>query len=112
MIKITKKGSFEVDIRVGEVKRVEEFPEARKPMYKMWIDFGDEIGVKRSAGQLKPNYSKEELRNRQVLCAINLGTVNIAGFVSEVLTLGVPGENGQPILVVPEQQVPKGGCLY
>lgn len=109
---ITKDAPFEVDIRVGKVERVEEFPEAHKPVYKMWIDLGEEIGIKQSAGQLKPNYTKEELKNRQVLCAINLGTVNIAGFKSEVLTLGVPGNNGDPILVEPERRVQLGGRLY
>ena len=98
-------------IRVGEVIEAEEFEEARKPeLCKLWIDLGDE--EVRSAAQLLYHHEVEELPGRQVLCATGLGTVNIAGFESEVLTVGVPGEDGSPVLVTPEEDVPLGGVLY
>lgn len=102
---------FDATIQVGEIQRAEPFPEARKPeLYKLWIDLGDrEV---RSAAQLGFHHDVEELPGRQVLCVTDLGTVNIAGFESEVLTVGVPGEDGNPVLVVPEKDVPVGGVLY
>lgn len=98
-------------IEVGEVLRAEPFPEARKPeLYKLWIDLGDrEV---RSAAQLGYHHDVGDLRGRQVLCATDLGTVNIAGFESEALTVGVPGDDGRPVLVTPEEEVPLGGVLY
>lgn len=77
-----------VDIRVGRVVKVEDFPEARKPAYKLWIDFGDEIGVKTSSAQLVKNQTKEELLNKQVACVVNFAPRQIGPFTSEVLTLG------------------------
>lgn len=98
-------------VRVGQVLRAEPFPEARKPeLYKLWIDLGDE--EVRSAAQLGYHHDVEELPGRQVLCVTDLGTVNIAGFVSEVLTVGVPGDDGNPVLVEPAEDVPVGGKLY
>lgn len=98
-------------IRVGEVLRAEPFPEARKPeLYKLWIDLGEK--EVRSAAQLGYHHEVEALAGRQVLCVTDLGTVNIAGFVSEVLTVGVPGEDGNPVLVEPAEAVPVGGQLY
>ncbi len=100
-----------VDVRVGEVVRAEPFPEARKPaLAKLWIDIGDrEV---RSAAQLLHRHDVEDLPGRQVCCAVDLGTVTIAGFESEALTVGVPGEEGHPVLVVPDEDVPLGGRLY
>lgn len=98
-------------VRVGKVKRAEAFPEANKPkLCKLWIDLGErEV---QSAAQLLYHHDVDEVWGRQVLCATGLGTVNIAGFESEVLTLGVPGDDGNPVLVVPDREVPLGGVLY
>jgi tRNA-binding protein len=102
---------FDVTIRVGEVLTAEPFPEARKlELVKLEVDLGDERV--RSAAQLGYHYTVEDLVGRQVLCAVNLGTVTIAGFESEALTVGVPGDDGTPVLVVPDEDVPLGGDLY
>lgn len=98
-------------IRVGRILEVEDFEEARTPgMVKLAIDLGDE--EVRSAAQLGHNYEAGELVGRQVLCVTDLGTVNIAGFESQVLTVGVPGPDGDPVLVTPDREVPLGGTLY
>ena len=101
-----------VDIRVGRIVEVEDFPEARKPAYKLLIDFGPEIGAKKSSAQLTKLYSKEELRGRLVMAVVNFPPKQIGRFLSEVLTLGVPDENGSVVLVSPTQEVPLGGKLY
>lgn len=101
-----------VEVRVGTVQEVRDFPEARKPLYRLSIDFGPEIGTLRSAAGLPPRYSASDLEGRQVLAAVNLPPLEIAGFVSECLTLGVPDEEGEPILVGPDRPVPDGGRLY
>jgi len=102
---------FDVEIEVGEVVAAESFPEAEKPkMTKLWIDLGDrEI---QSAGQYDHHYEPGDLEGRQVLCATNLGSVRIAGFKSEALTVGVPDEEGYPVLVEPDKSVPLGGVLF
>ncbi|GAB3676094.1 tRNA-binding protein [Halopiger thermotolerans] len=103
---------FDVEIRVGEVLEAESFEEANKPkMTKLRIDLG-EHGEVQSAAQLDHHYDPEELEGRQVLCATNLGSVRIAGFKSEALTVGVPDEDEFPVLVEPEQDVPLGGVLF
>lgn len=101
-----------LDIRVGTVREVRGFPEARKELYRLTIDFGPEIGTMRSAAGLPDRYRPAELEGRQVLAVVNLPPRPIAGFVSECLTLGVPDQHGEPILVVPERPVPDGGRLY
>ncbi|RQG96571.1 tRNA-binding protein [Natrarchaeobius chitinivorans] len=104
---------FDAEIRVGEVLEAEAFPEANKPkMTKLWIDLGEEGGEIQSAGQLDHHYDPEELEGRQVLCATTLGSVRIAGFESEALTVGVPDEDGYPVLVEPKSDVPLGGLLF
>ena len=104
---------FDVEIRVGEVLEAEAFPETNKPkMTKLWIDLGDEHGEVQSAAQLDHHYDPEELEGRQVLCATNLGSVRIAGFESEALTVGVPDEAEYPVLVEPDEEVPLGGLLF
>lgn len=108
---ITFQDFEKVDIRVGKIIEVRDFPEAKKPAYQLRIDFGPEIGIKNSSAQIT-HYSKEELLNRLVLCVVNFGPRKIGPFLSEVLTLAVPNENNQAILVIPEQQVPTGGKLY
>ena len=102
---------FDTEFNIGTVERAEDFSEAEKPeMAKLWIDLGDK--KVQSAAQTGYNYEPEELEGRQVLCATDLGNVRIAGFKSEVLTLGVPDEDGNPVLLGPDSQVPEGGEMY
>lgn len=101
-----------VDIRVGRIVRAETFPEARKPAYKLQIDFGPEIGLKKSSAQLPAHYRPDELAGRLVLAVVNFPPRQIGPFMSEVLTLGVPDENGAVVLVVPDTDVPLGGKLF
>jgi tRNA-binding protein len=101
-----------VDIRVGRIVRAERFPEARKPAYKLEIDFGPEIGTRKSSAQLTARYRLEELEGRLVLAVVNFPPRQIGPFMSEVLTLGVPDADGHVVLVVPEQGVPIGGRLF
>jgi tRNA-binding protein len=106
-------GDFErVDIRVGRIIAADGFPEARKPAYKLQIDFGPDIGVKRSSAQLTARYRREELVGRLVLAVVNFPPRQIGPFMSEVLTLGVPDESGAVVLVTPERDVPVGGKLF
>ena len=101
-----------LDIRVGKIVEIENFPEARNPSYKLKIDFGDDMGVKKSCAQLPQNYSIDDLMGKQVLCVVNFSPKQIGPAISEVLTLGVPdGKNGC-ILITPDAVVPLGGRLY
>ncbi len=101
-----------IDIRVGVIVNVLDFPEARKPAYKLTIDFGDEIGEKKSSVQIIDHYTKEELVGRQVVGVVNLPTRQIGPFLSEVLTLGLPDGDGGVVLLVPTQEVPIGGKMF
>jgi len=101
-----------LDMRVGEIIGVEDFPEARKPSYKITVDFGKEIGTKKSSAQIVANYTKEDLKNKKVLAVVNFPSRQIGPFISEVLILGVPDENGEVVLIQPEKDVPVGGRLY
>ena len=101
-----------VDIRVGRIVEAEVFPEARKPAYKLRIDFGGEIGVKKSSAQLTSHYQATDLIGRLVLAVVNFPPRQIGPFMSEVLTLGVPDPSGAVVLVVPERDVPLGGKLF
>ncbi len=102
---------FDVTIQVAEVVDSEPFPETNKPeMIKLWLDLGEK--TLRSAAQLGYNHDAEELVGMRVLCATDLGSVRIAGFKSEALTVGVPGDDGNPVLVTPEKPVPLGGMLH
>jgi tRNA-binding protein len=101
-----------LDIRVGKIIEVNDFPEARKPAYKLTIDFGPTIGIKKSSVQITENYTKEELINTLVISIINFPPRQIGPFISEVLTLGVPTEENTAILVRPDWNVPLGGKLY
>lgn len=100
-----------LDLRVGRIVRAEPNEKARKPSYRMWIDFGP-LGEKRSNAQLVDLYTPEELVGRLVIAAVNLGTRNIAGFESEVLTLGLPDQQGRVVLLAVEREVPLGGRVY
>lgn len=102
----------ELDIRVGKIIGIEDFPEAKKPAFKLKIDFGPEIGIKKSCAQLPQNYTKDELKDKLILGIVNFPPRQIGPAVSEVLTLGVPDENGNCILIVPNKDVPIGGKLY
>lgn len=101
-----------VDIRVGKIIEVLDFPQARKPAYKLTIDFGPEIGLKKSSAQIVDNYSKADLIGKLVLGVVNFAPRQIGPFISEVLTLGVPGQNGTVVLVQPEQTVELGSRLF
>ena len=103
---------LKVDIRVGRVVDAQPYPEARKPALKLWIDFGPEIGVKKSSAQITERYAPETLIGRQVLAVINFPPRQIGKFVSEVLTLGVTGAEGAVVLVAPDGEVTVGGRMH
>ena len=101
-----------VDIRLGTITDAQPFPEARKPALKLTIDFGPEIGVKRSSAQLTVHYRPDQLIGRQVCAVVNFAPRQIGPFVSEVLTLGMPDEDGSVVLIRPDFKVPNGGKLF
>jgi tRNA-binding protein len=101
-----------VDIRVGRITRAEPFPEARKPAIKLWVDFGGEIGEKRSSAQLTRHYSPQTLIGRQVMAVVNFPPRQIGKVMSEVLVLGVPDGDGEVVLLAPDQAVPDGGRMF
>lgn len=101
-----------VDIRTGTITRAEPFPEARKPAIKLWVDFGGEIGEKRSSAQLTRHYTPETLLGRQIVAVVNFPPRQIGRVMSEVLVLGVPDADGEVVLLAPDQPVPKGGRMF
>jgi tRNA-binding protein len=101
-----------IDIRVGTITDAKPFPEARKPALKLWIDFGGALGIKCSSAQITVHYKADQLIGRQVCAVVNLPPRQIGPFTSEVLTLGLPDENGEVILIRPDFMVPDGGRLY
>jgi len=103
---------LKVDVRVGTVLRAEPYPEARKPAIKLWIDFGDEIGEKKTSAQITAHYQPETLVGKQVLAVVNFPPRQIGKFMSEVLVLGMPDSAGEVVLVGPDQPVPTGGRLH
>ncbi|GAN60395.1 tRNA-binding protein [Acetobacter cibinongensis] len=112
MTQITFDDFLKTDIRVGSIVDVQPFPEARKPAWKLTIDLGPEIGLKRSSAQITTLYTQGDLLGRQVACVVNLGPRQIGPFISEVLTLGFPDAQGNVVLVMPERPVPNGGRLF
>lgn len=103
----------QIDIRVGKIIQIDDFPEARKPSYKLTIDFGSEIGIKHSSAQLPKHYKKDELLGKMVLGVVNFPSRQIGPFISESLTLGVPDENHDCILITPDKKdAIVGGKLY
>ena len=101
-----------VEIRVGTIVEVREFPEARRPAFKLWVDFGQEFGVRKTSAQITKNYEKRNLVGRQVAAVMNFPSKQIGNFMSEVLVLGFPDDAGQVVLVSVDKPVPNGGKLY
>ncbi|MEL6640146.1 MAG: tRNA-binding protein [Pseudomonadota bacterium] len=112
MAEISFDDFLKVDVRVGTVLRAEPYPEARKPAIKLWIDFGEEVGEKKTSAQITAHYTPETLVGRQVLAVVNFPPRQIGKFMSEVLVLGMPDKNGEVILVGPDQEAPLGGRLH
>ena len=101
-----------VDVRVGRVVEAEPFPEARTPSIKLVVDFGAEVGEKRTSAQITEHYTPESLIGRQVVAVVNFPPKRVAGFKSEVLVLGVPDEAGEVVLLSPDLEVPPGGRMF
>ena len=103
---------LKVDIRTGLIVSVDDFPEARKPAWKLTIDFGGEIGIKKSSAQITDHYGKEDLIGRQIMAVVNFPPRQIGPFMSEVLTLGVSDEEGKVVLLAPDHDVPLGSRMH
>jgi len=103
---------LKVDIRVGTIVDVQAFPEARQPALKLWVDFGQDIGVKKTSAQITERYDQAELVGRQVAAVVNFPAKQIGKFMSEILVLGFPDGEGQVIMIAPDRQVPNGGRLF
>lgn len=112
MAEITFDEFLKVDIRVGTVIRAEPFPEARKPAIKLWVDFGPEIGERKTSAQITAHYEPDALVGRQVMAVVNFPPRQIGPFMSEVLVLGLPDEEGAIVLLSPDQKVPDGGRMH
>ena len=112
MDEITFNDFLKVDIRVGSILKAETFPEARKPAYKLWIDFGPSIGTKKTSAQITDNYTLKELIGRQVLAVVNFQPRQIGPFMSEVLTLGVSDNKGAVTLLGPDKEIPNGERMH
>ncbi|MBC7155130.1 MAG: tRNA-binding protein [Rhodobacteraceae bacterium] len=103
---------LKVDIRVGRITRAEPFPQARKPAIRLWVDFGDDLGERKSSARITAHYRPDDLIGRQVLAVVNFPPRQIGPMLSEVLVLGVPDAAGEVVLIAPDQDVPPGGRLF
>ena len=103
---------LKVDIRVGTILRAEPYPEARGPAIKLWVDFGDEIGERKTSAQITRHYDVDTLPGRQVMAVVNFPPKQIGKFMSECLVLGAPDENGDVVMLKPDKTVPNGGRMY
>ncbi len=112
MAEISFDDFLKVDIRVGTVTRAEPYPEARKPAIKLWVDFGDEIGERKSSAQITKHYDPETLIGKQVMAVVNFPPRQIGKFMSEILVLGLPDADGEIVLIGPDQPVPSGGRMH
>tara|TARA_A100001037_G_scaffold306655_1_gene353707 strand:- start:5403 stop:5741 length:339 start_codon:yes stop_codon:yes gene_type:complete len=112
MSEITFEDFQKVDVRVGTVTDAQPFPEARRPAIKLWVDFGEEIGVRKTSAQLTVHYTPEQLVGRQVAAVLNFPPKQIGKFMSEILVLGFPDADGAVVLLNIDQEVPNGGCLF
>jgi tRNA-binding protein len=112
MAEITFDDFLKVDIRVGRITRAEPYPEARKPAIKLWVDFGPEIGEKKSSAQITAHYDPKALIGRQVMAVVNFPPRQIGKFMSEILVLGLSDSNGEIVLISPDKEVPIGERLH
>ncbi len=103
---------LKVDVRVGTIVRAEDYPEARRPAYKIWVDFGAAIGVKKTSAQITRHYRPDDLVGRQVAAVVNFPPKQIGKFRSEILVLGFPDAAGEVVMIAPDRPVPDGGRLY
>ncbi len=109
---ITYDDFLKVDVRAGTIVEAEPYPEARRPAYKLWVDFGPELGIKKTSAQITRGATPEDLLDRQVAAVVNFPPKQIGTFMSEVLVLGFPDAEGEVVLVVPDRRVPDGGRLF
>ncbi|NQY58870.1 tRNA-binding protein [Cognatishimia sp.] len=112
MAEITFDDFLKVDIRTGVVVDAQPYPEARKPAIKLWVDFGGGLGVKKSSAQITKHYTPESVVGKPVMAVVNFPPRQIGKFMSEILVLGVPDDEGEVVLITPDKEVPKGGRLY
>ena len=103
---------LKVDIRVGTVVRAEPYPEARHPAFKLWVDFGPEIGERKTSAQITRHYDLDSIVGKQVVAVTNFPPKQIGKFMSEILVLGIPDEDGEVVLLAPSRKVPDGGRMY